>query len=148
MVLSIARYGRKSPVGCFPGGWKEIYGASIFPTLKSGVRLITVACKTPMTSVISDLLTPAERFTKSRMSLAETAFMCRRLSFGWMCLSREAGFHAILNVHADGERDDVQVFAHRLLGAGLAVFVHIVIPSACPLSRKKAMDRCACMCYN
>ena len=58
MVLSIARYGRKSPVGRFPGGWKVIYWASISPTLKSGVRLITVACKTPMTSVISGLLNP------------------------------------------------------------------------------------------
>ena len=56
MVLSIARYGRKSPVGRFPGGWKVICWASVSPMLKSGVRLITVACNTPMTSVISGLL--------------------------------------------------------------------------------------------
>lgn len=64
--------------------------------------------------------------------------MCRRPFFGWMCLSREAGFHAILNVHADGERDDVQVFARRLLGTGLAVSVHVAVPAACPLSRLKS----------
>lgn len=64
--------------------------------------------------------------------------MCRRLSFGWMCLSREAGFHAILIVYADGVRDDIQVFARSLLGAGLAVFVHVAVPAACPLSRLKS----------
>ena len=67
-----------------------------------------------------------------------------------MCLSREAGFHAILNVHADGERDDVQVFARRLLGAGLAVSVHVAVPGCLsPIPVKKIWtDAPACVTIN